>query len=768
MAKSTMAKTKTKAKSKSTIRCTCDPNDLLFDKCACGKTQPNTSGDGESWIDDYTTLYDEETPDNNGLALSGEGAGLNNSTELSSRESSIGHGVQDAHQDEDPLDWEFEIGNNFHGIGDDYDPCADVLKSMTEHFDNNPRPQDGQHTDLSNNSPIQQDSQYTECNNSPIQQDSQYTECDNTLDEQVMQNTSGLFAQNFSNPFEFSQERADYNNIMNASSGFGDFGNSSVGIFSPTDGLTQPINTTAQHLSPVGLDNLDFSMDFSKVDFSNFTFDPNANVFGSGSMNINIGNGSEVGSFSNGPNVIGFVDSPQMPMSAQSGATFSNTDRAAVDQSQNQANFSGHSNRKAPTQSLISQRPVNQPQMLTAANKKKQQQNLDDAFERDRAMARANVHTARESGQDLFGVYQKTQQSAQRFSTSAFPAVPATQRLSANQLGKQPVVQQPFSSPTERTPLSANQLGKQPVVQQPFSSPAERTPLSANQLGKQPVVQQPFSSPAERTLLSANQLGKQPVRQTTLSSPAGPTPSRKRTRPADIQVPSQAPKRARTDASIRPPVADEVESNTIIRGRMVSELLKTEWLDMTHVEKARLILPMISGTHPLQFEKDEMSHGLSYGAARQRKALDKTMKLSAAAVADSRAAIAKKTPVPAEDLDEDDEEAMLEARLAEIQAKKKAKAAEEKRQRTNDKRAATMRRKRLEEKDIKEKAKQDAEEQKKKDKAEEQRKAEEEQQRLAEEQQRLAEEQQRLAEEQFRFQNPYAHLGYMSVQPFGP
>ncbi|KAJ4353977.1 uncharacterized protein N0V89_005709 [Didymosphaeria variabile] len=204
-------------------------------------------------------------------------------------------------------------------------------------------------------------------------------------------------------------------------------------------------------------------------------------------------------------------------------------------------------------------------------------------------------------------------------------------------------------------------------------------------------------TPTSTKNLSANQLGKQPVPQPS-SSPAGRTPSKKRPRPADIQIPSEASKRARIDAPGPPPFAAEVKSNAA-RGRAVKVLFKTPWEQMTQMEKARILLPMMIGKHPVEFEKEEMQRGLSYGAMRQREALEKTMHLSNEAAAETESSAAPRKTLALAEMDEDDEEAVLKARLAEIEANKKAKVAEEKRRISNEKRAATTRRKRQEKKE---------------------------------------------------------------------
>lgn len=308
----------------------------------------------------------------------------------------------------------------------------------------------------------------------------------------------------------------------------------------------------------------------------------------------------------------------------------------------------------------------------------------------------------------------------------------------------------------------------------------------------------------EHDPLSANQLGKQPVSQAQTGSLARSTPSKKRDRPTDIQVPAQVQKRARPAAPPRPAALDPIAE---ARGRTVTVLLKTKWADMTDTEKARMILPIVQGEHPLQFEKEELEYGLSYGAARQREALDKAMRLNDLAAQEAYAddharagGSSKKTAITidddADDMDEDDELAQLKARIAQLEAKKKAKIAEEKAQAARDKKAAAQRDKRARDKAAK------AQAQAMKDAAEAKQRKEVEQQQLRQEQyqrnqvalqrsqaaalqvqQRLAQaqmgvqqrgqaahlqEMQRRAEEQRRFQLFANQMGFEPAREYRP
>ncbi|KAL1608360.1 hypothetical protein SLS60_003301 [Paraconiothyrium brasiliense] len=269
-------------------------------------------------------------------------------------------------------------------------------------------------------------------------------------------------------------------------------------------------------------------------------------------------------------------------------------------------------------------------------------------------------------------------------------------------------------------------------------------------------------TPTSTKKLSANQLGKQPVPQPSLSSPAELTPSNKRPRPVEIQIPSEPSKRARIDAPGPPPFAAEVESDAS-RGRAVKVLFKTPWEQMTQIEKARILLPMMIGKHPIEFEKEEMQRGLSYGTMRQREALQKTMRLRDEAVAEAQFKIAPKNTLTLAEMDEDDEEAALKARLAEIEANKKAKVAEEKKRVSNEKRAATMRRKRQEKKEADqlqlecEKELEDIA--RREDELEAHREAS-----IAEERGQAAGDSEQDMREQVR--EPYAHIGFATAQPY--
>lgn len=152
-------------------------------------------------------------------------------------------------------------------------------------------------------------------------------------------------------------------------------------------------------------------------------------------------------------------------------------------------------------------------------------------------------------------------------------------------------------------------------------------------------------------------------------------PSKKRARSpdagSDVATPEPATsKRARTD---------EVTSGPLVVGeisprRPIAVLMQTRWADMTDAEKARILLPMMQGQHPIDFEADEHKYGASYGAIRQREALQKAQGLTNLAAAEITPPSQASSP---EVFDQD---------LA-------AKKAEEKREK-DDKRAAYMRKRR--------------------------------------------------------------------------
>ncbi|KAK3202212.1 hypothetical protein GRF29_161g531829 [Pseudopithomyces chartarum] len=152
-------------------------------------------------------------------------------------------------------------------------------------------------------------------------------------------------------------------------------------------------------------------------------------------------------------------------------------------------------------------------------------------------------------------------------------------------------------------------------------------------------------------------------------------PSKKRARSpdagSDVATPEPATsKRARTDeVTSGPPVVGEISPR-----RPIAVLMQTRWADMTDAEKARILLPMMQGQHPIDLEADEHKYGASYGAIRQREALQKAQGLTNLAAAEITPPSQASSP---EVFDQD---------LA-------AKKAEEKREK-DDKRAAYMRKRR--------------------------------------------------------------------------
>lgn len=327
---------------------------------------------------------------------------------------------------------------------------------------------------------------------------------------------------------------------------------------------------------------------------------------------------------------------------------------------------------------------------------------------------------------------------------------------------------QPLHQPQMRATHKDKHLDKPPRIyaQEQRSAQGHQPTQAPSALSSSAVV-----TPTSIRQLSANQLGKQPVQQCSSSCPTGPTPSKKRIRPADIQIPSEPPKCARVDSSVSEPFASEVEADAA-RGRAIEALFKTPWAEMTQIEKARILMPVMIDKHPVEFEKEEKQHGLFYGTMRQREALQKTMRLRDEVIAEAHTKAQAQTQVTAvptmlsfpHAMGLDERIDFLKEHLAEAEAVKKAEIAQEKREKANTKRAATVRRKRQEKKE--------AEQARREQEAEEAARQEAEhvarsQAYLDAQQFRVAEEQRRLAEEQNRRDEPYAQMGFVRAQPYG-
>lgn len=61
--------------------------------------------------------------------------------------------------------------------------------------------------------------------------------------------------------------------------------------------------------------------------------------------------------------------------------------------------------------------------------------------------------------------------------------------------------------------------------------------------------------------------------------------------------------------------------------RSVEQCLALQFAELSEVEKAQLLLPLINGEHPIQAEHNKQVHGDKYGAMRQRQALEKAFQL---------------------------------------------------------------------------------------------------------------------------------------------
>ncbi|KAJ4302851.1 hypothetical protein N0V90_001742 [Kalmusia sp. IMI 367209] len=242
----------------------------------------------------------------------------------------------------------------------------------------------------------------------------------------------------------------------------------------------------------------------------------------------------------------------------------------------------------------------------------------------------------------------------------------------------------PFQFDITGAPLMGHQAQYQSF--QDLSAPTSRARMQ--QVPQQPPMLMPTPPSTKR---AGKQSSPKPVH--VLSS--SPTPSKKRSPEAPLEH-TNSSKRARTAA---PPASGSYPFGSE-HGRSVSRLFKTKWSDMTQMEKARLLLPIMNGEHPLQAERNEKLYGPSYGAQRQREALEKAQRLATEAT--------QSTEFLVDDDDDDEEdqqmdrEAQLLAELATIQAARKAKEAAEKRAAANKKRAATVARKRAEAKAAKE------------------------------------------------------------------
>lgn len=273
-----------------------------------------------------------------------------------------------------------------------------------------------------------------------------------------------------------------------------------------------------------------------------------------------------------------------------------------------------------------------------------------------------------------------------------------------------------FDSPQQRVmntgvdPMSAQraqqQVSSQPAFQQQVSNPSafqqqgSSQPIFQQRVPNQPVAKYTASNPVAKKPATPRSASRQPTPSRSASGLAQnfrttPTGATKRGATANLEQPSHN-KRARTAA----PNAAPSSPFGMDHGRPIAQLFKLKWTDMTQMEKARLLLPILNGEHPLQAERNEQVHGQSYGALRQREALEKAQRLTAEAVKSAQAQGAVQVPmeddINEEDAKQRDREAELEAELKEIRAAKKAKETAEKRAIANKKRAATIARKKEE------------------------------------------------------------------------
>jgi hypothetical protein len=85
-------------------------------------------------------------------------------------------------------------------------------------------------------------------------------------------------------------------------------------------------------------------------------------------------------------------------------------------------------------------------------------------------------------------------------------------------------------------------------------------------------------------------------------------------------------------------IANYMAGHPSMRMLSMHHLLHLRFSTLHQYDKARVLLPILNGVHPIEAEKQNIKWGPEYGAARQAEALDKAIRLTAQAEAEAEAA----------------------------------------------------------------------------------------------------------------------------------
>jgi hypothetical protein len=172
----------------------------------------------------------------------------------------------------------------------------------------------------------------------------------------------------------------------------------------------------------------------------------------------------------------------------------------------------------------------------------------------------------------------------------------------------------------EQTPIEERIAAQEAVLNADSRRYSVEEVLKAHNLGKKLPGNK---SPAIRLPTRKSPVKKTPVKGRIAAQPAIPSAD---TRSLSFE---EALKAQMFDKSL--PVearvaAQQAVFNADSRERSVEQLMDAQFVSLSCGERARLLLPLINGVHPLEAERDELADA-SYGARRQREALLKAERL---------------------------------------------------------------------------------------------------------------------------------------------
>ncbi|KAF2639024.1 hypothetical protein P280DRAFT_508716 [Massarina eburnea CBS 473.64] len=208
---------------------------------------------------------------------------------------------------------------------------------------------------------------------------------------------------------------------------------------------------------------------------------------------------------------------------------------------------------------------------------------------------------------------------AQLAASEAAQAPPRVQNMSSVQMRTPPArKRKAFASPASAQPIANTPQQKTSPARKKMSP---KTPPSSGAVANT-TTPAPSKKRARKTTVTAAGSPAKRVSKTTKKMPAKSTPA-----PATQGVVSgifgkqyNSPQRLSTQTAF-------LTADPSVTRIPVAQLLDMRFDNLSQHDKARLLLPVLNGEHPLEAEALEQKYGLAYGTARMKEAAENADKL---------------------------------------------------------------------------------------------------------------------------------------------